>query len=98
MAELNQNLIYLVVSFFGLAVIGFIYLVVINGNVLPAFQNLVTSGNLIPMDTGTTNSVLGGFNQIDFMLKILIPGLFVAALVAVFVFILFRKEEESYQQ
>lgn len=84
-------------TFFALVVIGLIYVVVINGTFIPLMTGLVNSDSVVPMDAGSKASVLGGFSQVSLMLKFLIPGLFLAALVAVVVFILFKREEENAQ-
>lgn len=95
MAELTENLIYLVITFFSLAVIGLIYMIVINGTFLPIMQNTVNLGYGVPMDNTTKSEVLGGFIQVNTMIKYLIPGLFLAVLIAVIMFIFFRREEEN---
>ena len=95
MADLTENLIYLVVSFFALVIIGFIYMIVINGAVTPLLTNIVNSPNVIQMNDSIKNDVLGGFTQVNIMLKILIPGLFLACFIAVILYIFFRREEEN---
>lgn len=84
-------------TFFALVVIGLVYIVVINGTFLPIMQNLVNSNSVVAMDDDSKSSVLGGFLQVNLMLKLLIPGLFLVTLIAVVVFILFKREEENSQ-
>lgn len=95
MAELTENLIYIVITFFALTIIGIVYMVVIHGTFLPIIQNVVNNDYGVPMDNTTKSVVLDGFLQVDTMVKILIPGLFLAVLVAVILFIFFRREEEN---
>ena len=84
-------------TFFALVIIGLVYIVVINGTFLPIMQGLVNSDSVVPMDAASKESVLSGFTHVNLMMKFLIPALFLAALVAVIVFIFFKREEESMQ-
>ena len=59
--------------------------------------NIVNSDSIVHMEDDSKSSVLGGFMQVNLMLKLLIPSLFLATLVAVIVYILFKREEESTQ-
>ena len=99
MADLNDNLIYLIVTFFCLTVIGIIFMVVIYGTLYPILVSTVTTlnpvGGEVSMDAASQGAVLGGFNQVVFVLKILIPGLFLGCFIAIIMFIFFKKEQEE---
>lgn len=99
MADLNDNLIYLIVTFFCLTVIGFIFMIVINGTLYPIFVSTLSTlnpaGGANSMDSASQGEVLAGFSFVMGTLKILLPALFLGAFIAVIIYIFFKKEQEE---
>lgn len=70
-------------------------MVVINGAVYPALASVANSGNIVPMDNASKESVLGGMAFTMGTIKLIIPSLFIACLIAVITFIFLRREQQD---